>query len=83
MNEPSATRYESEPLGYTVGPIPTQDVDPGLYRVVVYFLGTVSMLVVVGALVLTFFGKAAPDGVIAIGGMAIGAFAGLIVPRGT
>ena len=71
----------SVPASYDVDPMPEQSVDPGLYRAVVYFLGAVAVLTVVGTLALSFVGIAAPDGVIAIGGMAVGAFAALVKPR--
>lgn len=61
-------------------PTPTSGQYPALYMVIVVGLVLVALLTVVGALVLSYVGKSAPDSVVALAGAAIGFVGGLLVP---
>ncbi len=54
--------------------------DRFIYRIVVCALSLISLVAMVGALALTFFGKPTPESAIALGSMALGALAGLLAP---
>ena len=62
----------------SIAPTPTED--PLLYRLVVGALGLVALIAVLGLLVLAAIGKAVPEGVVAMGGAAIGGLVGLLAP---
>ena len=66
-----------------IEPAPTQQVDPLLYRIVIYFLGAISLVAVGGILALAILGKDIPDAMTAIGSLAVGGFVGLIAPSPT
>jgi hypothetical protein len=53
--------------------------DPWIYRMVVFFLGTIVLVTVVGG-VLVGKGGGLSDGIVAIGSAAVGALAGLLAP---
>jgi hypothetical protein len=59
---------------------PFQVPDTWIYRIVVISLGVGMLAAVIGVLILSGYGKTAPDGVIAIGSAAVGALAGLLAP---
>lgn len=63
-----------------VEPAPSQAQDMLLYRMVVGALGLALILMVVGGLVLSGFGKEIPDGLIALGAASGGALGGLLAP---
>ena len=63
-----------------VEPVPDQRVDPLLYRLLVGGLVAAILLVIVGAIALAWAGKVLPDGIIALGGAAVGGLVGLLVP---
>jgi len=61
--------------------VPVYSTDPWIYRVVVGVLGLVVLVVVVGGILLAFFGgKDVPQGILAIGSAAAGGLVGLLVP---
>ena len=74
-NMPSATTELR-----TVEPAPAQMTDPLLYRMVVAALGLALLLMVVGGLILSGFGREIPDGLIALGAASGGALGGLLAP---
>lgn len=51
-----------------------------IYRIVVSALSIISLIGVLGALILSFYGKDTPPAVIALGSTALGALAGLLAP---
>jgi hypothetical protein len=55
--------------------------DRWLYRWVVWFLGATAILSVVGLVVLLYFNKDLPDGLIALGSASVGALAGLFTSK--
>ena len=63
-----------------VEPVPNQAVDPLLYRLLVGGLVAAILLVIVGAIALAWAGKVLPDGIVALGGAAVGGLVGLLVP---
>lgn len=63
-----------------VEPAPDQQVDPLLYRLLVGGLVAAIILVISGAIALAWVGKVLPEGVIALGGAAVGGLVGLLVP---
>lgn len=63
-----------------VEPVPEQRADLLFYRVLIVGLVASILLVIGGAVALAFFDKALPDGVIALGGAAVGGLVGLLVP---
>jgi hypothetical protein len=69
--------FEPQPA---VEPVPDQQTDPLLYRLVVGGLVAAILLVVVGVFVLAFYQRPIPDGMIAIGSAAVGGLVGLLVP---
>lgn len=66
-----------------VEPAPDQRVDPFLYRLLVGGLVAAILLVIGGAIALAWAGKVLPDGIIALGGAAVGGLVGLLVPSPT
>jgi hypothetical protein len=62
-------------------PPPDSANDQLLYRLIVGSLGATLLLLAVGGLVLAGLERAIPDGLIALGGGALGALAGTLVPR--
>ena len=55
--------------------------DYWLFRLVVFFLGSIALVTVAGSMIIFALGKpTVPDGVIAIGSAAVGALAGLLTP---
>lgn len=51
-----------------------------LYQIVVIALAAIGLAVVIGGIVLSFFDRAIPESVIAIGSVAIGALAVMVAP---
>lgn len=74
-------KLEDDPMTtmQTLASMPLQS-DVWIYRVVVGALGFVAITAILGGLVLAFWGKATPEGVIALGSTALGAIAGLLAP---
>ena len=62
-----------------VEPAPSQAVDPQLYRYVVWILGAVALLAIVGVLVLSALGRDVPEMAGTLGGVAVGALASMLV----
>ena len=54
--------------------------DVVVYRVVVYGLSGALLLCIGGSILLSFFGKVMPEGVLTLGAAAGGALAGLLAP---
>lgn len=75
------SRMKSDPAGTlkTMGAMPLA-TDVWIYRGVIGALGFTVSMCVVGGLLLAFYGKPTPEGVIAIGSTAMGAMAGLLAP---
>lgn len=61
-------------------PTPTSSQFPALYMVLVAGLVATILITVIGALVLSFFGKGVPSEVVAIAATAVGFLGGLLVP---
>ena len=59
---------------------PPLQTDPWIYRIVVSALGLAVLGTILSAAILAGYGKAVPEGVIAIGSAAAGALAGLLAP---
>ena len=70
----------TEQVVKSVEPAPDQSVDPFLYRLLVGGLVATILLVVGGAIALAWAGKVLPDGIIALGGAAVGGLVGLLIP---
>lgn len=66
-----------------VEPVPSQQVDPLLYRMIVGALGAALLLTVIGGLILVGLGKELPSALIALGAMSGGALGGLLAPSPT
>ena len=64
----------------SVEPVPGQRTDPFLYRLLVGGLVASIILVIAGAIMLAWAGKILPEGIIALGGAAVGGLVGLLVP---
>lgn len=52
-----------------------------LYQIAVLALAIIAGLTVGGGIVLAFFGQAIPESLIALGGVAVGALAGMVAPE--
>ena len=83
QNDPIlAERMKTDPLGAIqhadVGSVLASD--KFIYRIVVSALSIISLIGVLGALILSFYGKDTPPAVIALGSTALGALAGLLAP---
>jgi hypothetical protein len=70
-------KLEEDPVS-VLASMPLQS-DVWIYRIVVFALGTLSIMALVGDMALAFYGKQIPEGVIALGSTALGALAGLLV----
>lgn len=66
----------------SVGQMPNYKQAPGLFAVAVVALAIVSVVSVVGMLYLATLGVEVPQGVNIIVGVALGALAGMVAPRG-
>ena len=67
-------------VGGGVEPVPDQQVDPLLYRMVVGSLGLAVLGAIVGVFVLALLGRATPEGLISLGSVAAGGLVGLLAP---
>ena len=63
-----------------VEPVPTQQVDPLLYRIVVIALAAAMLLTVAGGFVLAALKVPMPDALLVIGGGCMGALGALLAP---
>ena len=70
--------YEVTPKAIDT-PLPTSNQDPDLYRIIIYFLGAVVLIMMLGGLVLAGLGKEVPAALIAIAAGAGGALGGALV----
>lgn len=59
--------------------VPIYQQDKFFYRVVSVGLASTAFIALIGSLILAYFEKSIPEGVIALGSTAIGALAGVIV----
>jgi hypothetical protein len=79
--EDSIRNNPSEALKQAAGPIYL--FDKWIYRIVVGALGFAIISTLIGAMILSGFGKPIPEGVIAIGSACAGALVGLLTPSPT
>ena len=63
----------------TIAATPLQ-TDKWIYRMVVGCLGLAVIISIIGLLIMSFYGKLLPEGVVALGSAAVGALAGLLAP---
>ncbi len=70
-------KLEQDPVS-VLASMPLQS-DVWIYRIVVFALGTLAIMALVGDMALAFYNKSIPEGVIALGSTALGALAGLLV----
>lgn len=79
QNPDLQNKLQADPMGTlnTMAAMPLQ-TDVWIYRVVVASLGAVALVAIVGGIMLAFYAKPTPEGVIALGATAIGAIAGLL-----
>ena len=66
-------------IAKVAAPLPLQN-DNWIYRIVVASLGAIILITVLGAIFLTYYGKALPEGIIALAAASVGALAGLLAP---
>lgn len=80
-NPELASQFQADPTSTlrTLAAMPLQ-TDVWIYRAAVIALGLVSFVAVTGTLVLAFWEKAAPDGVLVMAGAGFGALAALLKP---
>lgn len=64
--------------GVAANPLQT---DKWIYRMVIISLGLTVLISVVGLLIMAFYAKLLPEGVVALGSAAVGALAGLLAPQ--
>jgi hypothetical protein len=82
MNEPGLTYTVPQPETREISTgVPDSAGDQLLYRMAVGALALIALVVAIGSLVLAGLGVGVPDGVIALGSVALGALAGMLVPR--
>lgn len=80
-NDPALeARMKADPVNTLKEIARPLQTDVWIYRGVVFSLGAVVLSAVLGALALSFYGKATPELVTAIGSAAVGAMAGLLAP---
>ena len=79
MDESTSTSY-SGVVVKAVEPVPTQQTDPLLYRIVVGALAAALLLTIVGGLILSALGIEVSAALIALGAAAGGALGGLLAP---
>ena len=80
MDDPTTTTGERAVLVREVEPVPSQQVDPLLYRMVVGFLGAAMMTAIVLVGLLSFTGKPGSDLLIAVPSAVVGGLIGMLVP---
>jgi hypothetical protein len=83
LNDPAfLAKMKSDPHEAlaSVAPPGVLQTDPVVYRIVVLSLGLTVILSVIGFIILSFDGKVASEGLVAIGSAAVGAIAGLLAP---
>ena len=66
----------------TDDPVPTSSQAPKLYWLAVILCGLIGVLVIVGAVLLAFFGHEVPEGILVMGASAVTALAVLLRPSG-
>jgi len=64
-----------------IEPIPSQRIDPLLYRIIVGALAFTLIASTIGGLVLAGMGIAVPDTIVALGAGSLGALGGTLVPK--
>jgi hypothetical protein len=69
---------ESPQVASIPGPIIEQPEAINLYRIAIYALAAIALIVVVGVMALSFFGRVVPESVIVLGSVAVGALAGMV-----
>jgi predicted permease len=55
--------------------------DKWIYRMVIIALGLTVLISIIGLLIMSFYSKLLPEGVVALGSAAVGALAGLLAPQ--
>ena len=81
MDDPTTTTVpRMEVAVRSVEPLPTQQVDPLLYRMVVGFLGAAMLLAIVLVGLLSYQGKPGSDLLIAVPSAVVGGLIGMLVP---
>jgi hypothetical protein len=63
-----------------VEPVPSQQVDPWLYRLVILFLGAAMLIAIIMIGVLSFMGKTGSDLLIAVPAAVVAGLVGMLVP---
>jgi hypothetical protein len=71
------------PKPTTVDPIPSQQTDPALYRVLITGLVAAVLCTIAGIIALAVLQRTVPDGLVAIGSACAGGLVGLLVPSPT
>lgn len=64
-----------------IEPIPSQRIDPLLYRIIVGALAFTLIASAIGGLILAGMGIAVPDTIVALGAGSLGALGGTLVPK--
>ena len=49
-----------------------------LYRIAIYALAAIALIVVIGVMALSAFGRVVPESVVVLGSVAVGALAGMV-----
>lgn len=49
-----------------------------LYRIAIYALAAIALIVVIGVMALSAFGRTVPESVVVLGSVAVGALAGMV-----
>ena len=79
MDDPTTTTGQRAVLR-EVEPLPSQQIDPLLYRMVVAFLGAAMMTAILLVGLLSYQGKPGSDLLIAVPSTVIGGLIGMLVP---
>ena len=58
--------------------IVTQPEAINLYRIAIYALAGIALIVVIGVMALSAFGRTVPESVVVLGSVAVGALAGMV-----
>lgn len=70
----------ARPISREVEPLPSQQIDPLLYRMVVAFLGAAMMTAILLVGLLSYQGKPGSDLLIAVPSAVVGGLIGMLVP---
>lgn len=71
----------AEPLSDITTPPPDDKARPDLYQTLIVGLLVIVLVVAVGSILLAFFDKPIPDGVLALGPAALVGLTGMLAPR--